>query len=239
MTEENTNPETEEVETGAEEVSDEATTAEAPEGEEGTASEEKTESEEAPASAVSGGIKISDGDSPDFKWYVVHALSGFEHRVSKTLKENILNHNLTEYFSDILVPEETVVTSVKGKKRNIKKKFFPGYVLIKMILNDNTWHVVKNTDKITGFVGGNKNKPSPISDEEANFMINQNEGNAKVTRSVSSYSAGDSVKVIEGPFASFVGTVESVSEKGKLKVNVSIFGRPTPVELEDTQVEKV
>lgn len=224
-------------ETVTEEVVAQASTEEETSSEE-TVAETAPPEEEAPA-PTPGLVKVSDNDSPDFKWYVVHALSGFEHRVSKTLKENILNHNLTEYFSDILVPEETVVTSVNGKKRNIKKKFFPGYVLVKMILNDQTWHVVKNTDKITGFVGGNKNKPSPISDEEASFMINQQEGNAKTTRTVSSYSAGDSVKVIEGPFASFVGTVESVNEKGKLKVNVSIFGRPTPVELDDTQVEKV
>jgi transcriptional antiterminator NusG len=111
---------------------------------------------------------LAKGDSPDFKWYVAHALSGFENRVTKTLKERILNHNMAEMFAEIIVPEETVVTSnVNGKKRNIKKKFFPGYVLIKMIMNDQTWHLVKNTDKITGFVGGTKDKPQPISDEEA------------------------------------------------------------------------
>lgn len=181
---------------------------------------------------------FAKGDSPDFKWYVAHVLSGYENRVLKTLKERILNYNMAEFFSDIIVPEETVVTNVNGKKRNIKKKFFPGYVMIKMIMNESTWHVVKDTDKITGFVGGDKSKPLPITDEEASFMLGQAVDGVKKPRSSTSYSAGDSVKVIEGPFASFVGTVEAVNANGKLKVNVSIFGRPTPVELDDTQVEK-
>ena len=181
---------------------------------------------------------LAKGDTPDFKWYVAHVLSGYENRVTKTLKERILNHSMAEYFSDIIVPEETVVTNVNGKKRNIKKKFFPGYVMVKMIMNDNTWHLVKDTDKITGFVGGNKMKPMPITDEEAAFMLGQAQEGVKKTRSATAYSAGDAVKVIEGPFASFVGTVEAVNPNGKLKVNVSIFGRPTPVELDDTQVEK-
>jgi transcriptional antiterminator NusG len=181
---------------------------------------------------------LAQGDSPDFKWYIAHVLSGYEGRVTKTLKERILNHNMSQYFADILVPEETVTTSVNGKKRNIKKKFFPGYVMVKMVMNEHTWHLVKDTDKITGFIGGTPEKPQPISDEEAAFMLGQAQDGFKKPRSGTSYSAGDSVKVIEGPFASFVGTVESVAANGKLKVNVSIFGRPTPVELDDTQVEK-
>lgn len=179
------------------------------------------------------------GDTPDFKWYIVHVLSGFENRVLKTLKERIVNHSMTEYFAEILVPEETVVANVNGKKRNMKKKFFPGYVLVKMIMNDKTWHLVKDTDKITGFIGGTKDKPMPISDEEAASMTASMAEGFKRTRSVANFSEGDSVKVIEGPFASFVGVVENISEKGKVKVNVSIFGRPTPVELEFSQVEKV
>lgn len=182
---------------------------------------------------------LAKGDTPDFKWFVVHVLSGFEHRVCKTLKERILNYKMAEQFSEILLPEETVVANVKGKKRNMKKKFFPGYILIKMIMNDQTWHLVKNTDKITSFVGGDKNKPTPISDDEARQLTNQAAEGFKKTRNAASFVSGDSVKVIEGPFASFVGTVEAVNEKGKLKVNVSIFGRPTPVELDFSQVEKV
>jgi transcriptional antiterminator NusG len=182
---------------------------------------------------------LAAGDSPDFKWYIVHVLSGFENRVLKTLKERIVNHNMTEYFAEIMVPEESVVANVNGKKRTMKKKFFPGYVLIKMIMNERTWHLVKDTDKITGFIGGTKDKPMPISDEEAAAMTASLAEGFKRTRSVANFSEGDSVKVIEGPFASFVGVVENISDKGKVKVQVSIFGRPTPVELEFSQVEKV
>lgn len=180
-----------------------------------------------------------DGNSPEFKWFVAHALTGQENKVVKSLKERIVNYNLTEYFADIMVPEETVTSSVNGKKRTIKKKFFPGYILIKMIMEDKAWHLVKNTDKITGFLGGRSDKPTPISDEEAAYMTNQGGEGFKKTRTNVSFNEGDSVKVMEGPFASFVGTVEQVSDKGKLKVNVSIFGRPTPVELDFSQVEKV
>ena len=182
---------------------------------------------------------LAVGDTPDFKWYIVHVLSGFENRVVKTLTERILNHKMAEYFADILVPEESVVANVNGKKRTMKKKFFPGYVLIKMIMNEQTWHLVKDTDKITGFIGGTKDKPMPISDEEAASMTASLAEGFKRTRSVANFSEGDSVKVIEGPFASFVGVVENISDKGKVKVQVSIFGRPTPVELEFSQVEKV
>ncbi len=183
--------------------------------------------------------KLAAGDTPDFKWYVAHVLSGFENRVSKTLKERIVYHNMTELFADILVPEENVTANVNGKKRSMKKKFFPGYILIKMIMNDRTWHLVKDTDKITGFIGGTKDKPMPISDEEAAALTNSMADGFKRSRSVANFSEGDSVKVIEGPFASFVGVVEAISDKGKVKVQVSIFGRPTPVELEFSQVEKV
>lgn len=183
--------------------------------------------------------KLAAGDTPDFKWYVAHVLSGFENRVSKTLKERIVNHSMTEFFVDILVPEESVIANVNGKKRSMKKKFFPGYIIIKMVMNDKTWHLVKDTDKITGFIGGTKEKPMPISDDEAAVLTNSMVDGFKRTRSVANFSEGDSVKVIEGPFASFVGVVEAISDKGKVKVQVSIFGRPTPVELEFSQVEKV
>ena len=189
--------------------------------------------------AANGDAETTEAtENPNFKWYIIHALSQYEGRVTKALKERILNLKMSEYFGDIIVPEETVVSNVNGKKRNIKKKFFPGYVLIKMIMNEHTWHLVKNTDKITGFVGGTPQNPLPISDEEAAYMLGQNQDGVKKARSVASFSTGDSVKVTEGPFASFVGTVESVNANGKLKVNVSIFGRPTPVELDDSQVEK-
>ena len=122
---------------------------------------------------------------------------------------------MAKMFAEIVVPEETVVTSVNGKRRNIKKKFFPGYVMIKMIMNEKTWHLVKDTDKITGFIGGTKDKPMPITNEEAAAMLGQSKDGAKKSRSSATFSAGDAVKVIEGPFASFVGTVEAVNSKGR------------------------
>jgi transcription termination/antitermination protein NusG len=181
---------------------------------------------------------LAIGDTPDFKWYVTNVLSNYEAKVSRALKQRIVNLKMTEYFAEILIPEENVVSNVNGKKRNIKKRFFPGYMLLKMVMNEKTWHLVKNTDKISGFVGGTSDQPQPISEEEASFLLGQTQDGFKKPRSTASYSVGDSVKVIEGPFASFVGTVEAVNANGKLKVNVSIFGRPTPVELDDTQVDK-
>ena len=182
---------------------------------------------------------LAKGDTPDFKWYIAHALSGYENRVSKSLKERVVDYKLTEYFADIIVPEETVQSNANGKKRTIKKKIYPGYVLIKMIMNEKTWHLVKNTDKVTGFIGGTKDDPTPLSDEEAAFMTNQVAEGFKRPKTSFNLSEGDSVKVIEGPFTSFVGTIDSVNEKGKIRVQVSIFGRPTPVELDFSQVEKV
>ena len=182
---------------------------------------------------------LSAGQTDDFKWYIAKTATGQESKVSHSLKESIINHKLADFFSRILVPEETVVSNAGGKKRTLKKKFFPGYILIKMIMNDRTWHLVKNTDKITGFVGGTTSNPAPISEAEAESMLGQLEGGFKKPKSSASFNEGDSVKVVEGPFATFVGTVEAVSDKGKVKVNVSIFGRPTPVELDFNQVEKV
>lgn len=184
-------------------------------------------------------IQFAAGDTPDFKWYIVKAATGQEGKVTKSLKERIVNYKMTDVFAQVLVPEESVVTTANGKKKTIKKKIFPGYVLIKMIMNDKTWHLVRSTDKIQGFVGGTPEKPAPISDEDAANMLSQMEDGFKKPRATFNFSEGESVKVIEGPFANFVGTIEAVSDKGKIKVNVSIFGRPTPVELEFNQVEKI
>ncbi len=184
-------------------------------------------------------IELATGDTPDFKWFIAKTQTGQENKVCKSLKERIVNYKMNEFFAQILVPEESIVTTANGKKKTIKKKFFPGYVLIKMVMNDKTWHLVKNTDKISGFVGGTSTKPAPISDAEAMAMTNQMEEGFKKPRTSVNFSEGENVRVIEGPFASFVGTVEAVNEKGKIKVNVSIFGRPTPVELDFTQVEKI
>lgn len=184
-------------------------------------------------------IQLAAGDTPDFKWYIVKAATGQEGKVTKSLKERIVNYKMTDVFAQVLVPEESVVTTANGKKKTIKKKIFPGYVLIKMIMNDKTWHLVRSTDKIQGFVGGTPEKPAPISDEDAANMLSQMEDGFKKPRATFNFSEGESVKVIEGPFANFVGTIEAVSDKGKVRVNVSIFGRPTPVELEFNQVEKI
>jgi len=182
---------------------------------------------------------FAKGDTPDFKWYIIRTKTGQENKVVKALKERIVSQKLTEFFADIMTPEDTVTSNVNGRKRTIKKKVFPGYVLVKMIMNDSSWHLVKGVDKISGFVGGTSDKPSPISESEAAFMTNQNTKGFKRVKSSIDFSEGETVKVIEGPFSSFVGVVESVNEKGKIKVSVSIFGRPTPVELEFSQVEKV
>ena len=180
-----------------------------------------------------------EADSPDFKWYIARALTGQETKIAKSLKERIVNYQKSEFFADIMIPEETVVSNAGGKKRTLKKKFFPGYILIKMMMTDDTWRLVKDTDKITGFVGGSSMTPSPITEQEAAYMLGQAQEGVKKAKTTVSFSEGEQVKVIEGPFASFVGTVEAINDKGKVKVNVSIFGRPTPVELDFSQVERV
>jgi transcriptional antiterminator NusG len=191
------------------------------------------------ASSLTSDPVLAKGDTADFKWYIIKAHTGQENKVTKALKERIVNHKMTDLFSEILVPEETVVTTQNGKKKSLKKKFFPGYVLIKMIMNDKTWHLIRGTDKISGFVGGSADKPASISSEEVSYMTRQVEDGFKKPRNVVNFSEGESVKVVEGPFINFVGTIETVNEKGKIKVNVSIFGRPTPVELDFSQVEKI
>ena len=173
------------------------------------------------------------------RWYVIHAYSGYEKKVAATLTERIQMHSMQDRFGEVLVPTEEVIEMRGGQKRRSERKFFPGYVLVQMELSDETWHLVKDTDKITGFVGGTSDRPAPISDDEAAYMTTQADGGLKRVKTSVDFTEGETVKVIEGPFASFVGTVEAVSEKGKIKVSVSIFGRPTPVELEFSQVEKM
>lgn len=201
--------------------------------------EEATETVEASEVSEAAEGESVEAKDPNFKWYIGKTLTGQENKVQKTLRERIVNYQLTEFFGEIVVPEEKVVTHAGGKKRTITKKLFPGYVLINMIMNDKTWHLVKDTDKITGFVGGTMDNPQPLTDEEAAYMTGQSTEGYKKTRTNVDFSEGEQVKVTEGPFASFVGTIEAVSDKGKLKVNVSIFGRPTPVELDCSQVEKI
>lgn len=172
------------------------------------------------------------------QWYVVHTYSGFENRAKQNLEEKIKNLGKEQYFSEILVPTETVVELVKGKRKTTQRKIFPGYILVKMELNEETWHIVKGTPKITGFAG-DRTKPIPISEKEVEEIISQmKEGVSKAKPKVT-FNVGDSVRVIDGPFVNFVGTIEEIKrEKRKLKVSVSIFGRSTPVELDFIQVEK-
>jgi len=170
-----------------------------------------------------------------FRWYIVHTYSGFESRVKQSLEERIASAGMEELFADIIIPEENVVELVKGKKKTSKRKFFPGYIIVRMELNDDTWHVVKDTPKVTGFVGNRK--PSPISDAEVQALQNRiDEGTLKPKPKIS-FDEGDHVKIIDGPFTNFDGIVDEVKpDKGKLRVIVSIFGRSTPVELDFIQV---
>jgi len=171
------------------------------------------------------------------KWYGIHTYSGFENKVRLSLLERIRNQGLEEYFGEVLIPSETVVELKKGEKRTSSRKFFPGYILVNMDLNDETWHVVKETSKVTGFVGGNN--PAAIPDEEVLKITRRIEEGAEKPRPKVLFEVGETVRVIDGPFLNFSGVVEDVKpDKGKLRVMVSIFGRATPVELEFMQVEK-
>jgi len=171
------------------------------------------------------------------KWYGVHTYSGFENKVKLNLFERIKNEGMEEFFENILIPSETVVELKKGEKKTSSRKFFPGYILVKMELTDDTWHIVKETSKVTGFVGGNT--PFPIPDEEVNKITRRMEEGAEKPRPKVLFEVGETVRVVDGPFLNFSGVVEDVKpDKGKLRVTVTIFGRATPVELEFMQVEK-
>ena len=182
---------------------------------------------------------LTDVNYPDHKWYVVNAHSGMEYKAKLSLEERVKSLKKEDLISEVIVPEENVVELVKGQKRTTKRRFFPGYILVKMVLTDETWHIVKNTPKITGFVG-DKVRPVPIAEAEVQKMTNRiAEGQAKPRPRVS-FNAGENVRVVDGPFSNFSGTVEDVNpDKGKVKVLVSIFGRSTPVELDFIQVEKI
>jgi transcriptional antiterminator NusG len=173
------------------------------------------------------------------RWYVVHAYSGFEKSVQRALGERIQRSNVQDLFGQILVPVEEVVELKAGQKSISERKFFPGYVLVEMEMNDETWHLVKSTPKVTGFVGGTANKPTPISEKEVEKIMQQMQDGVEKPRPKVLFEPGEVVRVKEGPFTDFHGSVEHVNyEKNRLRVSVTIFGRATPVELEFGQVEK-
>jgi len=176
-----------------------------------------------------------------FRWYIVHAHSGFEKKIAESIKEQAVQKGLTDLIEEVVVPVEEVVEVRRGKKIAAERKFFPGYVMVKMELTDATWHMVKNTAKVTGFLGGGgKGRPVPITEKEAEAIFAQVREGIDHPKSTVSFEVGEQVKIVEGPFESFVGMVEGVDdEKSRVKVSVSIFGRATPVDLEYTQVEKV
>jgi len=173
------------------------------------------------------------------KWYIIHVYSGFENKVKASLEERISTTQHADKFGEVVVPTEEIVELVKGKRKTSARKFYPGYILVKMDLNDETWHIVNDTAKVTGFLGGRR-KPTPLSDEEADRILNRMEAGKLKPQPKYFFESGDEVRVIDGPFTNFNGTVQEVNpEKGKIKVLVSIFGRSTPVELEFVQVQKL
>ena len=173
------------------------------------------------------------------RWYVVHAYSGYEHQVKKALQERIARAELTDHFGEILVPTEEVVEMRDGQKRKSERKFFPGYVLVQMEMNEDTWHLVKGTQRVMGFIGGTSDRPAPITDKEADSILHRIEEGVDKPRPKVLYEPGEVVRVTDGPFNDFNGVVEEVNyDKSRLRVAVLIFGRSTPVELEFGQVEK-
>jgi len=177
--------------------------------------------------------------NPDLRWYVVHAYSGMEKAVERNIIERITRAGMEKKFGRILVPMEEVVEIKNGQKKTTERKFFPGYVLVEMVMDDDTWHLVKHTNKVTGFVGGAKNRPAPISEAEVMKIVNQMQEGTDKPRHKVEFVVGEFVRVKDGPFTDFNGAVEDVNyEKSKVRVAVTIFGRATPVELDFSQIEK-
>jgi transcription termination/antitermination protein NusG len=175
----------------------------------------------------------------DLRWYVVHAYSGMEKAVERNIIERIQRAGMQSKFGRILVPTEEVVEVKNGVKRTTERKFFPGYVLVEMVMDDETWHLVKQTNKVTGFVGGAKNRPAPISEEDVQKIVGQMQSGSEKPRHKVEFQVGEVIRVKEGPFTDFNGNVEDINyEKSKLRVSVTIFGRSTPVELDFSQIEK-
>ncbi len=175
----------------------------------------------------------------DKKWYIINTASGSEQTAKSAIEERIRSHKMERFFGDILIPAESVVELVKGQKKEKSRKFFPGYMFIQMTLTEESWHLVKNSSKVSGFVGGGKTRPPEVPEAEVLRVTQAMAGMGEKPRSKVKFTVGESVMVVDGPFSNFNGTVEDINEdKGKVKVLVSIFGRPTPVELDFVQVEK-
>lgn len=191
------------------------------------------------SSASEPGAPAAAAVNPDLRWYVVHAYSGMEKAVERNIIERINRSGMQSKFGRILVPMEEVVEVRNGQKKTTERKFFPGYVLVEMIMDDDTWHLIKHTNKVTGFVGGAKNRPSPISEAEVAKIVNQMQEGTEKPRHKVEFVVGEYVRVKDGPFTDFNGSVEDVNyDKNKVRVSVTIFGRSTPVELEFSQIEK-
>jgi transcription termination/antitermination protein NusG len=187
----------------------------------------------------SGEMAVTAPVNPDLRWYVVHAYSGMEKAVERNIIERINRAGMQSKFGRILVPMEEVVEVKNGQKKTTERKFFPGYVLVEMVMDDDSWHLVKHTNKVTGFVGGAKNRPAPISEAEVMKIVNQMQEGTEKPRHKVEFEVGEYVRVKDGPFTDFNGSVEDVNyEKSKVRVSVTIFGRATPVELEFSQIEK-
>ena len=209
------------------------------ESEEASDVDESSDSESlAAAESDEASTGASEEEDDGKRWYVVHTYSGYEQKAKLALMERIRQNSATELFGEILIPSENVIELVRGQKKTTSRKFFPGYMLVKMVLNDDTWHLVKNTSRITGFVG-NALRPPAVPPEEVAQITNQMQEGTLKPRPKVEFEEGESVRVVDGPFVNFNGVVEEVKpDKGKLRVMVSIFGRSTPVELDFVQVEK-
>jgi transcriptional antiterminator NusG len=199
------------------------------------------DSVETPSTSIPAAAQVlsTASTNPDMRWYVVHAYSGMEKTVERNIAERIARAGMENKFGRVLVPMEEVVEIKNGQKKTTERKFFPGYVLVEMVMDDETWHLIKHTNKVTGFVGGIKNRPAPISQAEVIKIVTQMQEGTEKPRHKVEFIVGEFVRVKDGPFTDFTGSVEDVNyEKSKVRVAVTIFGRSTPVELEFSQIEK-
>ena len=181
---------------------------------------------------------MTSENSQEARWYAVHTYSGYEKRAQAALQDRAKSKGLDAFIHEVMIPEENVVEVRRGERHTSTRKLFPGYILVKMVLTDDTWHLVRETPKITGFIGGDGRNPSPVPEEEVQKVTHQIEEGKKAPKPIQRFEEGDTVRVIDGPFQNFSGVVEEVNtDKAKLRVLVSIFGRATPIELDFTQVE--